>query len=668
MCGIAGIAQRAPTGVSLDSLARMAAAIRHRGPDGYGFFASAQVGFAHTRLSIIDLAGGAQPMATDDGQLVVTYNGEIYNYRELAVDLRARGRHFRTSSDTEVLLHAYAEWGTDMLRRLNGQFAFALWDNRTRSLLLARDRFGVRPLFLAQVGTSLCFASETKALFASGQVEPRPDPAGLDEVFTFWGARPPRTPFLGVESLEPGCYATWRDGRLQRARYYELDYPEGHIESPDAIATLDGLMRSGVDLRMRADVPVGGYLSGGLDSSITCALAAGASPHQLRTFSIAFEDPQFDESGFQRSVAGLLGSRHAVELIGSRQIAGAFREAVVHAETPLLRTAPIPMFLLARLTRERGITVVLTGEGADELFLGYDLFKEVAVRLFCLRQPGSKWRPRLFDRLYPYLAGPSRGGEFWRKSFLDAGAPGDPLFSHLPRFLLTSRIKDFYGPRLAETTSRADPLQKLRDELPERFGSWSPLNRAAYLEMVTLLSPYLLSSQGDRMAMAHGVEGRYPFLDHRLFEFTASLPTGSRLRGLREKDILRRWAAPLVPAPVLQRPKQPYQAPDAPAFFAPDAPGYVSDLLAEGPIRDNGYFDPRAVSGLVRRCRTGAATGFRENQALVGILSTQLWHQAFFDHPRRVEPLPLSGADVVLPGLDACSASHSMEAFRAPCN
>ncbi|HWA56743.1 MAG TPA: asparagine synthase (glutamine-hydrolyzing) [Gemmatimonadales bacterium] len=648
MCGVAGIAQVAPTGVPLEQLARMAAAIHHRGPDGYGYFTSSRVGLAHLRLSIIDLAGGAQPMASEDGQVVISYNGEVYNYRELAAELKAMGHRFRTVSDTEVLLVAYEAWGTDMLPRLNGQFAFAIWDGRKRQLLLVRDRFGVRPMFLAQSGGDLCFASEVKALFASGRVTPRPDPEGLDEIFTFWGARPPRTPFLGVEALEPGSYAIWQDGRLRRQRYYHLDYPEARLEPADAIARLDHLMRTGVDLRMRADVPVGGYLSGGLDSSITCSLAAAASPHQLRTFSISFDDPRFDESEFQRQVARSVGSLHAVERISGHSIAASFPDAVRHTETPLVRTAPVPMYLLAKLTRERGIKVVLTGEGADELFLGYDLFKEVLVRRFCLRQPGSKWRPRLFDRLYPYLAEGSKGGEFWQRSFLDAGRPDDPLFSHMPRILLTSRIKEFYTPEFAGEAARGEPLQKLRDELPARFQEWSPVNQAAYLEMVTLLSPYLLCSQGDRVGMAHAVEGRFPFLDHRLYEFASALPVGSRLHGLKEKYILKRWASTLIPREVTERHKQPYRAPDAPSFFAPDAPAYVAEMLDPATVKALGYFNPAGIEGLVRRCRSGRALGFRENQALVAVLSTHVWHTTFMRQPSVVPALDPAGADVLL--------------------
>jgi asparagine synthase (glutamine-hydrolysing) len=607
----------------------MAVAIRHRGPDGYGFYAGQRCGLAHTRLSVIDLPGGAQPLGNEDGQILTVYNGEVYNYLELRRQLEAHGHRFRTRSDTEVLVHGYEQWGESLVHHLIGQFAFAIYDRRTESVFLARDRFGVRPLFYAVKDGDLYFASEVKALLASGTVTAAPDPLGLDQVFTFWAARAPRTPFRDVASLPPGCIARWRDGSLRVTRYYELMYPEATEESPNAIAQLADLMHDSVRLRMRADVPVGGYLSGGLDSSIVCALAAAASPHQLRTFSVAFEDPRFDESQFQRIVAQDLGSRHVVQQIHASDITGTFPDVIRHAETPLIRTSPAPLFLLARLTREHGIKVVLTGEGSDELFLGYDLFKETAVRLFCLRQPQSRVRPRLFSRLYPYLGNSSRTGEFWSKFFLTAGHPTDPLFSHLPRFRLTSWIKEFYSSDLRAELARVDALEDLRQSLPHGFAEWPALHRAAYLEMTTLLEPYLLSSQGDRMAMAHGVEGRFPFLDHRLFEFAAALPTRSKLRGLREKDILRRWAAGIISQSVRDRPKQPYRAPDIPVFFNDGQPDYVDELLDSPALRDAGFFDPRAVAGLVQRCRTGRATGIRESQAFVAILSTQLWNREF---------------------------------------
>ncbi|MBI4500237.1 MAG: asparagine synthase (glutamine-hydrolyzing) [Gemmatimonadetes bacterium] len=618
----------------------MAEAIRHRGPDGSGVYADERVGLAHVRLSIIDLEGGAQPMANEEGSLRVVYNGEVFNFPTLREELESHGHRFRTRSDTEVLLHGYEEWGSGLPQRLNGQFAFAIYDRRTRSIFLARDRFGILPLFYALRDGDLYFASEIKALLASGEIAAALDPEGLDQVFTFWAALPPRTPFRGISTLEPGCCARWQGGRLAITRYYHVDFPEPAAEPSDALCRLDDLMRSAVGMRLLADVPVGGYLSGGLDSSAVCALASATSTEQLRTFSVAFDDPRFDESDHQRAAAGNAHSRHAVERISRSDIARVFPDVIRHAETPLLRTAPAPLYLLSRLTRRDGIKVVLTGEGADEVFLGYDLFKDTVVRLFCLRHPESRIRPRLFERLYPHEGAGARRGDFWAGYFLSSGSPGDPLFSHLPRFRPTCWIKDFYSPEFRHLLRDFDPLAELRAQLPANFAQWSPLGRAAYLELVTLLSPYLLASQGDRMAMAHGVETRVPFLDHRLFEFAAALPERSKLRGLREKDILRRWAPIALPRTVADRPKQAYRAPDVPPFVGPRPPEYAVELLQPASLRRTGIFDPQAVAGLLRRCQSGTATGTRESQALVGILSTQLWHHEFCERRSTAAPLP----------------------------
>jgi asparagine synthase (glutamine-hydrolysing) len=637
MCGIAGLA--GPTGVEIREivLRRMAAVLDHRGPDAAGMYLGNRAGLAHTRLSIIDLESGDQPLFNEGGNVAITYNGEVYNYIELRRQLEDRGHVFRTHSDTESIVHAYEEWGNDFPSHLNGQFACAIYDERLQQLVLVRDRFGVRPLFYSIVGDTIYFASEVKALFASGAVEARPDLRGLDEIFTFWGARAPRTPFLGVHQLEPGTMAVWRDDALEISRYYAIDYPEAGDESTCAIRTLDDLMRSSVAFRLRSDVPVGAYLSGGLDSSITSALAAARSPHQLRTFSVTFDDARYDERAYQQLVADALHTQHHITHIQPGDIARVFPDVVYHAETPMLRTAPAPLYLLAKLAREQGITVVLTGEGSDELFLGYDLFKETSVREFCMRQPQSTVRPHLFDRMYHYM-GSGRAGDLWRKSFLEAGGAGDPLFSHLPRFLATSRIKAFFSPETRAALDGFDAMHELRESLPASYVRWSSLNKAAYLEMTTLLSSYLLSTQGERMSMAHGVEGRFPFLDHRLFEFSARLPASSKLLGLKEKEILKRWARPFLPNAVVERVKQPYRAPDVDAFAGVGTEDYLEEVLSESAVRRLGLFDSRAVAALAQRARCGRVKSVSENQAFVGILSTQLWAGAFLSAP--IEAVP----------------------------
>jgi asparagine synthase (glutamine-hydrolysing) len=646
MCGIAGIARHAPTGVSLVSLGRMAAAMRHRGPDGYGFYSGRKVGLAHVRLSVVDVGGGGQPLTNEDGQIVLTSTCEVFNHPELRRELEERGHVFRTGSHAEVLVHGYEEWGPGLLQRLDGQFAFAIYDRNRETVFLARDRFGVRPLFYAQRNGDLIFGSEIKAILASGEVDPALDQRGLDEVLRFGAARPPRTPFSGIAALEPGTYGIWKDGAFWLRHYYELDYPEASEEPLDVIEQLDEIMLRSVGMRLRADIPVGAYLSGGLDSSITASLARSASRYPLQSFSITYAIPDFDESLHQEEVASAVGSEHTASVIRMDTIAQTLPDVLWHTETPLLRTAPALMFHLAKLTKEFGVKVVVGGDGADEIFLGNDLFKESSVRRFCLRRPQSLGRPRLFDRIYPLASGGSSAPAAPWRSLLEAAHPNDPLFSHLPRFL-SSRIDDFYTREFKAGLAGIDVIRELRASLPTRFFGWSPLNQAAYLEMTTRLSPYLLSSHGDRMMMAHGVEARYPFLDHKLFEFAAALPTGSRLRGLREKEVLRRWASRILPGQ-LKAVRKPHRAPDAQSFFLPTSPSWIGDHLTTEALKRVGIFSPAAVGGLVRRCCAGLSPALGETQVMVGVLSTQLWHHQFIESALLIPPLPANEAAVVL--------------------
>jgi asparagine synthase (glutamine-hydrolysing) len=382
---------------------------------------------------------------------------------------------------------------------------------------------------------------------------------------------------------------------------------------------------------MRADVPVGAYLSGGFDSSAITALAQRHNAG-LRTFSLEFESPELDESEHQRTLVDALKTDHSAVRCKGGDIAQHFPDVIRHTERPIVRSAPAALYLLSREVRDRGFKVVLTGEGADEVFGGYDIFKEARVRHFWARQPKSKWRSLLLRRLYPYLGGLQSQPMKYLEAFFRTGLDqrDDPLFSHLPRFALTRRIAQFYSGDLRATINGYNPLQELRSSLPPEFASWHPLSQAQYLETGCLLPGYILSSQGDRVAMAHAVEGRFPFLDHRVVELGAALPPSMKLRSLREKYLLRRTLGRHLPSSIVERPKQPYRAPDSESFMHKGAPGYIEELLSPTAIARAGYFEPRAVRRLVEKCRNPVgpvSTG--DNMAFVGILSTQLLHSTF---------------------------------------
>jgi asparagine synthase (glutamine-hydrolysing) len=627
VCGIAGIVrpEGAPPVEEL-ALRRMARAIRHRGPDGFGLALGERAGFASSRLAIFDIANGWQPMQSEVGGTLLTYNGEVFNHSELRAALeRDGGPPLQTTCDTEVVLRLLERDGLAALDRLNGQFAFAWWEPEHQRLTLVRDRFGIHPLHWALTADgSLVFGSEAKALFASGEITASPDLGGIDDVFTTWAPRAPRTAFAGVQQLAPGTVLVWQHGEVIAQRtWWTPDYTPRTEPAGD----LEPLMRSSVELRLRADVPVGTYLSGGLDSSLTTALAKDASDHQLRTFSVAFRDPHFDERAHQQEVAAELGTDHHVVDVGPEDISGAFPEVVWHAESPLIRTAPVPLYLLAKATREQGITVVATGEGADELYWGYDLFKEVVVRQAVMEDATAIER---FDDLYPYFeAVGAKRGPGWAKFFLEAGPADDPLFSHQTRVAATAGVKAFYTDEVAQITTGLDRLGDLRASLPDGFGSWSSLEKAAFLEVTTLMGPYLLGPQSDRVAMANGVEARYPFLDHRVFEHSVALSPEGKLQGAHDKIAVRDLARTVLPHGIAGRVKQPYRAPAAAPFFEGGSPSWVDELLSPDALRRTGLFDEQKVAGLVRRCRAGRATGYREGMALVGVLSTQVWHERF---------------------------------------
>lgn len=630
MCGIAGIfANGSSAPPRADELSAMIRAIRYRGPDGDGFLREDRVGLAHARLSIIDLASGQQPIHNEDESVWVVFNGEIFNYVELRAQLEQAGHRFYTQSDTEVIVHLYEQHGEDFVAHLNGQFAIALWDRRRHQLVLARDRTGIRPLFYTTVNGRVAFASEVKALFALPEVPRRIAPRALAEIFTFWAPLEPHCIFEGIASLPPGHLMVVSDGATRVRRYWDWDFPTEPVDdrrSGDECAEeLRALLIDAVRLQLRADVPVGAYLSGGLDSSIVTSLIHHFTDTPLRTFSLTFEDDEFDESDHQQEMVRYLGTTHSQIRCTQADIAAAFPRAIWHAESPILRTAPTPLMLLSGLVREQGYKVVLTGEGADEVFGGYDLFKEAKVRRFMARSPQSASRSQLLSRLYPYLKhSPATGGAF-AKAFFSEGLEhlAQPYYGHIPRWTTTARTAQFFSKAMRESLQGWNAHAAVEATLPADIARWSPLARDQYIEAHTLMSGYLLCSQGDRMAMANSIEGRFPFLDHRLIEFANRLPPRYKLMGLTEKYLLKRSMKGLLPESVRQRSKQPYRAPDSQSFFQAGKPvEYVAELMSAERIAAAGHFDPAAVAKLVGKCRSGRAIGFADNMAFVGILST----------------------------------------------
>lgn len=631
MCGIAGFYGQFLTPTHRQALLqRMIDTLRHRGPDEQGVYLDDRAALAHARLSIIDLSTGQQPMANEDESVWVTFNGEIFNYLELHDDLVARGHRFHTKSDTETILHMYEEKGPACPEAFNGDFAFAVWDKRQNQLLLARDRMGVRPLYYTFHQNTLFFASEIKALLQIPGLQPKLDLHALDQCFTFWFPLVPRTPFVGIHELPPGHVLIARGQHIDVKRYWQLQYPNAGDEPQrnenEAAEELLALLVDATRIRLRADVPVGAYLSGGLDSSAVTALIRRFTSNTLRTFSVGFEHPEFDETPYQQEMVRALQTDHTSITCRTQDIGQMFPEVIRHAERPILRTAPAPLFALAHLVRDSGFKVVLTGEGADEVFAGYDIFKEDKIRRFWARQPKSTRRPLLLRRLYPYLGALQGQPRAYLEAFFGSGLehPGHPFFSHLPRWNMTSRLKAFYSDDLKSELAGYDAIEDLHAQLPADYGRWHPLSRAQYLEAAYLLPGYILSSQGDRVSMAHAVEGRFPFLDPRVIHLAAHLPPRLKIKSLREKHLLRMSLARHLPSSISNRPKQPYRAPDSQSFFGPAAPAYVRELLSPEAIGRTGYFDARAVEKLVAKCCSAGALGFRDNMAVVGILSVQL--------------------------------------------
>jgi asparagine synthase (glutamine-hydrolysing) len=621
MCGICGVMYRdSERTVDPAVLRGMTDALVHRGPDSAGGFRDRNVALGFRRLAIIDLAGGDQPLSNEDGSVVLVCNGEIFNYRELRAALEARGHRFRTDTDVEVIPHLYEEDGVRLLHRIRGQFAFALFDRRAHELLLARDPVGINPLHVTVTADGVLFASEIKALLAHPGVPREVDLTGLDQVLSFPGLVSPRTMFRGIETLPGGHYAIVRDGAVTTYQYWDLVYPVDDAVPPtrperDYVEQLDALLARAVSARLRADVPVGVYLSGGLDSSVITAEARRADPGlKLPSFSVAIADHRLSEARYQRLVASHLGCPHHEIPFGADDIATLLPAAVRHAECPVKESYHAASLALSRRTKETGTSVVLAGEGADELFAGYPGYRFDAI--------GTRRGARVSD------------DHARRDAAIRATLWGDEQFFYEKDYAAFGAVKrELYAPALADALARFDCFNApLVDHA--RLRGRHALHQRSYVDVKVRLAEHLLGDHGDRLALAHAVEARYPFLDADVIEFARTLPPALKLKQYTEKYIVRRVADSLLPPVIARREKFGFAAPGSPCLLRRDI-DWVDELLSPERIRRDGYFNPVTVERLVDEySRDGFVLRVPiEEDVLMIVLTFGLFRETF-DLPR----------------------------------
>jgi asparagine synthase (glutamine-hydrolysing) len=627
MCGICGKLYFDPTrAVEPQDLRRMAGTLAHRGPDGEGVWTSRNVGLGHRRLAIIDLRSVAgQPMSNEDGLVWITFNGEIYNFRELRQELETKGHLFRTNSDTEVIVHAYEEYGRVCVERLRGMFAFAIWDARQRVLFLARDRVGKKPLFYYLGRDCFLFASEIKALLADHTITAEPDPVALDHFLALQYIPAPLTAFRGIRKLPPAHWLEVRDGRLEMGRYWKLQYtPKRQITLREAAAELRWRFAEAVRLRLVSDVPLGAFLSGGVDSSAVVAAMAQEMGHPVQTFSVGFEDASLDERRYARQVAERYGTTHT-ELVVKAPVTDILPRLVWHYDEPFGDASAVPSYAIAELTSQH-VTVVLNGDGGDESFAGYEWYiKDLLVRRgevipLWLRQWVASWAQgvlptrrqrgllRKITHLTELLAlSPARRYAFWMEHF--SREARQRLYT--PAFgaqVVESNPEGLFGEAFAQSDTEEWVDTMLDTD-------------------VNLYLPEDLLVKIDRATMAHSLEARSPFLDHILMEFVASLPAGLKLAGRQQKRVLKAMLRDLLPKAILKRPKMGFCVPLA-RWFCKELREMAHDVLLSPHAMQRGYFQPQAIAKLLdAHCRGEA----NHAEHLWDLLMLELWHRTFID-------------------------------------
>jgi asparagine synthase (glutamine-hydrolysing) len=641
MCGIAGIIDLAgQRRVPETTIHRMVRALVHRGPDEEGFLVRPGMGFASRRLSIVGLADGQQPVANEDRNVFVVFNGELFDYVERRADLKSRGHRFITHCDTEIIPHMWEDHRDGMWERLGGQFAIALWDERKGQLQLGRDRFGIAPLFWTRQGDWLLFASEIKGLLASGMVPARPDRQGIDHVFTFSAVPGPRTCFEGVQLLPPGHFLNIVPARRDRAdpvveerAFWEMNFPdqgaEERGENPkQLIDDFENVLLQAVEERLRADVPVGAYLSGGVDSSMIVALACHLKGPAINTYTVRVHEPELDELDAATLSALHIGAKPpVVQDFRDEDALATYPKLITAAEAPVIDTACAALLQLSSRVHSCHQKVVLTGEGADEWLVGYPWYKAAKLMGFLDLMPGVTLS-NLARNTYLRMNRVPHFPNSWR-SEVENSVGGPNAWIDAYGLLAISKLRFFSEP-MRQIAAQTNPWTELDFPL-ERARRWHPLHRGVWIAARVLLAGHLLQAKGDRVAMHNSVEVRYPFLDEDVFDFLAKLHPRWRLRGFRDKYLLRLLAERWLPKSVARRHKVIFRAPLDSFHMDPELP-FVAQLLSDESLRKTGYFDPVEVKRWrndFRKMRAGSLPRLSVEMGLMAVTATQLWHHLF---------------------------------------
>jgi asparagine synthase (glutamine-hydrolysing) len=608
---------------SREVIARMCRVIEHRGPDDEGFYVDGGVALGMRRLSIIDLVTGHQPITNEDGSLWIVFNGEIYNFREIRDDLIARGHIFQSNTDTEVIVHLYEDEGEACVERLRGMFAFAIWDRRSRTLFLARDRVGVKPLHYSLAGDTLIFASEIKSLLQHSAIKREVNTEAISDFLSFGYVPDPASAFTGITKLPPGHTLTFKEGKVTIRRYWDFQYADHKAEGPIqderyyAERLLD-LLDESIKLRLVSDVPLGAFLSGGIDSSTVVAMMARHMGRPVKTFSIGFSESGFDELQYARIAARHFNSDHH-EFVVTPDICKIVEEVVWHHDEPFADVSSIPTYIVSKMAREH-VKVVLSGDGGDELFAGYERYVIDRAREKFARIPRFI-RKNIMLRASSALPRAAYGKNFLRNIALDAGEryiDSLSLLNHVAkRELISGAFKNSLDGR-----DSSEQFERLLDE----SSSSEQINRLLYLDSKTYLPGDILTKV-DRMSMAHSIEAREPLLDHKLIEFVGTIPASLKLRGLQTKHILKRALDGLVPDQIINRPKQGFGVPIN-KWLNNDLREMLNDTLTDSRTRQRGYFNQNAVEAMLDEHRRG-----RRDHALQlwSLLTLELWHRTFID-------------------------------------